>query len=77
MPAATHAASRSLPYSIYGPTVVMTDLVCATIALSDAGSLASATISGVSGDAPIASRTEASFSLLRPAIAHFGASFPV
>ena len=43
----------------------------ATIAFSDAASPASATISGVSAGAPIASRTDSSLSRLRPAIAHF------
>ncbi len=55
----------------------MTDLVCSTIAFSEAGSPASATISGVSAGAPIASRTEASLSLLRPAIAHFRLASPL
>ena len=40
-------------------------------ACSDAGLLASASISGVSFGAPISSRTAASLSRLRPAIAQF------
>jgi hypothetical protein len=41
------------------------------MAFSDGGSPASATIKAVSAAAPIASRTDASLSRLRPAIAHF------
>ena len=77
MPEATQAASNSLPYNMYGPTVVMTDFVCSTIAFSEAGSLASATTSGVSDGAPIASRTDFSLSRLRPAIAHFSCLSPL
>ena len=52
--------------------------VCPTeiIAFSDAESLASAFINAVSAGAPIASRTEASLSRLRPAMAHLGAPCP-
>jgi hypothetical protein len=57
--------------------VEITDLVWSTMAFSEAGSPPSAWIKAISAGAPIASRTDASLSRLRPAIAHFGSDLPV
>ncbi|CQA12489.1 Uncharacterised protein [Mycobacteroides abscessus] len=70
MPASAHAATSGSPYFVYGPTVVNTTCVDAAMAASVAGRVVSASISGQSRAAgPQASRTAASFSVLRPASA--------
>ena len=75
-----HFGIDTLSWARLGARVTGADISGAAVELATdlaTTSLASATISGVSAGAPIASRTEASLSLLRPAIAHFRLASPL